>query len=294
MELRYRREAAVGVLVAFAATVFVLLMMWLRGQSLRRGDVVRARFTDVAGLKVGDPVRTSGVTVGQVRRIALGSPGTVDVWFSITDGPAPRRDAAATLRSADLFGAMFLDYHPGNAAEPLRPDTVLEGTRAPAFTEMAGGFADPARQLLGNATDLLSPATARELRAVLVEARRTLESFARASEGPSRQLTGALAELRSVLQRMDQMVAANQQTTTSTMRNLQGVSENVERMTATLTRTTRTLDSILVKVNAGRGALGALVNDTTLMGEIRATNNSLRALLEDLRANPGRYFRLRL
>ncbi|HWO88484.1 MAG TPA: hypothetical protein VNL98_04965, partial [Gemmatimonadales bacterium] len=147
---------------------------------------------------------------------------------------------------------------------------------------------------LGNASELLSPATARELRAVLSEARRTLESFAQASEGPSRQLTGALAELRSVLQRMDQMVAANQQTTTATMRNLQGVSENVEQMTTTLMRTSRTLDSILVKVNAGRGALGTLVNDTTFVSEIRATNNSLRALLEDLRANPGRYFRLRL
>ena len=79
MELRYRREALVGVLIVVAAAVFFYMMLWLRGKSLRGGETVRAAFADVAGLKEGDPVRTSGVKVGQVQHVELTAPGRVTV-----------------------------------------------------------------------------------------------------------------------------------------------------------------------------------------------------------------------
>jgi len=79
-----------------------------------------------------------------------------------------------------------------------------------------------------------------------------------------------------------------------TMRSVQSSARNMDSLTATLTRTTTQLDSILVKVNRGQGLAGALVNDTSLVGEMRATNTALRELLEDVKANPGRYIRLRL
>ena len=47
MELRYRREAAVGLFLIAATLVFVFGMMWLRGQSLRRGEVLDVVFGDV-------------------------------------------------------------------------------------------------------------------------------------------------------------------------------------------------------------------------------------------------------
>ncbi len=294
MELRYRREAAVGVLIVLAAAIFVGILMWLRGQSLSPGEVVQARFADVAGLKEGDPVRTSGVAVGQVTRIRLEQPGQVDVWFAVKNGPDPRADASVMLRAADFFGAMYVDYSPGRSSRPLGRGQMIRGSRAPVLAELANDFTEPARALLGNVTELLSPELTRELRAVLVEARRTLELLGQASATPTRELTGALAELRSVLQRTDQMVAASQQHATRAMRNIESVSSNVDQMTRTLTRTTVALDTILAKINTGRGTVGALVNDTTLLGELRATNVAIRSLIEDFRANPGRYIRFRL
>jgi phospholipid/cholesterol/gamma-HCH transport system substrate-binding protein len=77
------------------------------------------------------------------------------------------------------------------------------------------------------------------------------------------------------------------------MRSVQSSARNMDSLTATLTRTTTQLDSILAKVNSGQGLAGTLVNDTTLVSEIRATNTALRDLLVDLKADPGRYIRLR-
>ncbi len=293
MELRYRREAAVGVMIVVASALFVFLMMWLRGQSLRGGERLHAVFDDVAGLKEGDPVQSSGVVVGHVVRIALRGPGEVDVAFEVRNGPPPREDAAVAIKSKDFFGARFLDYSPGRSATALAADRVLRGTRVLDITEMASGIMEPARNVLGNAGELMGPATTRELRAVLIEARRALVAIRGAGEQPTRELTAALGELRRVFQRMDQLMAANQQTTTEAVRNVRDLSANLSEATQSLSRTSATLDSILTTLNRGRGTLPALLNDSTLYHELRRTNNALAELIADVRANPGRYLRLR-
>ncbi len=294
MELRYKHEAGVGILIVVAAILFVLLMMWLRGRSFREGEVVRAVFEDVAGLKEGDLVRTSGVTVGQIKSVELGGPGEVQVAFTLKKAPAPMADASATIRALDFFGARFIEYAPGRSTEPLDRSRPLRGTRAADLSEMAAGLGDPARQLLGNAGELISPNTTRDLRLVLVEARRTLEALGNAAQAPSRELTGALSELRRVFQRLDLMMASNEQSVAASTRSLRELSGNLALATANLSHTTAALDSVIGKINSGRGALGALVNDSTLIADLRRTNSALADLLVDFKANPGRYIRLRL
>lgn len=49
-------------------------------------------------------------------------------------------------------------------------------------------------------------------------------------------------------------------------------------------------DSILARVQAGEGTLGRLTRDTTLYTESVQTVHELRQLLQDMRANPRRYF----
>lgn len=294
MELRYRREAIVGVLIVVALAVFLYMMLWLRGRSLRGGEIVRATFADVAGLNEGDPVRTSGVKVGQVQDVKLTGPGQVTVTFDVKLGPSPRRDAAAVIKSLDFFGARYLEYQPGHAAEPLSPDSAIHGARAADFGEMAEGLSGQGREFLANATDLISPSAAGELRAVLVQARRTLEQLGNLGNAPSAQLTSALGDLRRVSQRLDLLLANNTAPATATMQSMQQAAANVAQITQTLTRTTVTLDSLMTKLNSGRGTAGQLVNDTTLLADIRRTNAALMELLVDFRQNPGRYIRLRL
>lgn len=287
MELRHRREALVGSLIIAGAAIFLFLSMWLQGKSFSDRDQVKVVFDDVAGLKEGDPVRTSGVAVGQVRRIALVSPGNVDVWFSLDNAPVPKADASAEMRSADLFGARYIEYNPGTADVPLTGD--IRGTRMQDMSEMASRLGGQGRELLESAGG-----ATRELQATLVEARQLLEVLHGGAEGSSRQLVGALEELRQLLQRVDLLVAQNSGAVGETVRSVQSSARNMDSLTAALTRTTNQLDSVLGKVNRGQGLAGALVNDTTIVGEMRATNTALRELLEDVKANPGRYIRLRL
>jgi len=287
MELRYRREATVGVFLIVATLIFVFGMIWLRGKSLRSNDLVQTTFSDVAGLKVGDPIRTSGVAVGQIEDIRLVKPGQVLVLMSLKGGQWPRADARAVVRSLDFFGAQYLDYDPGTAPQPLPAHGIIPGVREQSVAEQIEGLSGPGRQALNNAGQFLSPQNAAELHALLVDTRRAVGQLGNAADAPSREAAGALLSLRELLQRLDLLVggSAGQQT----FDNMRDASRNLAQVTATLQRTSASLDTILLKINTGRGSIGRMVNDTTLVSDLHAASTALTALLTDLRVNPKRY-----
>ncbi len=292
MELRYRREAMVGVFIIVAAAIFVLGMIWLRGKSLRSGQLVEIVFSDVSGLKVGDPVRTSGVTVGQVQDIRLISPGKVDVFLELTSAKAPRRDARAVVRALDFFGARYVDYQPGIAVEFLRPTDSIPGERESDMSELVAGMATPGRAALNNAEQFFSPEAGAQLRALLADARTAVGQLGTATETGSHEAIGAAMELRKVLQRLDLLLG--NEATSQTLQGMRDASRNLVQVTATLQRTTVALDSILVKINTGRGSIGRMVNDTTMVADLHAATSALTELLTDIKANPKRYINVRV
>lgn len=294
MELRYRREVLVGMMLLGAAAAFLVLLMWLKGRSLRSGQTVNVVFVDVAGLKTGDQVRTAGVLVGAVRSIELDSTLRVRVEVGIRNGPRPRTDARFSVKSLDLLGARYLSYQPGTAAEFLSPGGTVEGVREPELTDVATVLAGEGREILANATELLGPRMAADLRTTLLEAQRTLETLARAGDRPSDTLVAALSDVRRLSQRLDILLARTTDPLAATSRNMERITGTMTAVTQTLAHTSVQMDSLLSRLNRGQGTAGQLLNDTTVLAEMRRTNRALGDLLIDIKANPGRYFRLRI
>lgn len=289
MELRYRREAAVGLLLILGTAAFVVLMMWLRGKSFNQGDIIHAQFDDVAGLKEGDPVRTSGVLVGSVKTIHLVSPGVVDVFFDVRKGPPPREDAKAEIRSADLFGARIVAYYPGVSANPLPKNRVVAGTRPQDMAEMAEGLTVQAKTLMEGA----NAATA-QLRVSLVATQALLTTLNSGAAASSNRLVSTLDDLRHAIQRVDLLLAQNGPVASDALRGMRDVTAHADSMTRVLAHAGAQVDSIMAKINSGRGVPGTLLNDTTIVHQMMETNEALRSLLSDFQANPGRYIRLRI
>ena len=65
MDLYYKQEVSVGLLVIAAIAIFIVGTMWLAGTPLGSGGrtEVQIQFEDVSGLAVGDPVLVSGYNV---------------------------------------------------------------------------------------------------------------------------------------------------------------------------------------------------------------------------------------
>jgi phospholipid/cholesterol/gamma-HCH transport system substrate-binding protein len=63
---------------------------------------------------------------------------------------------------------------------------------------------------------------------------------------------------------------------------------SVTRLTTQLAQTTAHMDSVIAGIQNGRGTLGKMANDSTLYVDMRKTLESLSAMIDDLKKNPGK------
>ncbi len=93
-------------------------------------------------------------------------------------------------------------------------------------------------------------------------------------------------QLQRIFGRTDSLTGDLQQIATD-LRQLSGAAAE---QSAAVSRAIASTDSILARIESGRGTLGMLSRDSTLYVETVQTVRSLREMLQDMRANPRRYF----
>jgi phospholipid/cholesterol/gamma-HCH transport system substrate-binding protein len=101
-------------------------------------------------------------------------------------------------------------------------------------------------------------------------------------------LTGA--DLRKIVLDLG-AAAADIRRTTGT---LNGMANNLAQTQNRLDSFLTTGDSVLTKINTGQGTLGRLVTDSSLYVGGDSLVTELRALIADVRANPKKFFSLRV
>jgi phospholipid/cholesterol/gamma-HCH transport system substrate-binding protein len=297
MDLTYKQEVGVGALVLAGLTLFIVGLFWFSGRSIRhRGIYAHVVFTNVAGLKEGDPVLISGVKVGRVSKVSLERVGRVDVTLELSGDPRvrPRTSAQASVAALDFFGAKTIDYSPGSEEDEFLPaSSFIVGTKPQDLTDIASGIATRANELLGNATGLVSQQLATDIHNTLVATQRGMVALTEASQGPLvKQSTSTLAELEKVMSRIDTLLG-NANVKQAGLR-IDTLTNNLQRLTGQLAQSTGTLNELLGKVNRGEGTLGKLATDTLLYGDIHKTLDALQQLLNDLRERPGRYLTVKV
>jgi phospholipid/cholesterol/gamma-HCH transport system substrate-binding protein len=295
MDLHYKQELRVGLLVIVGVIVFTLGMFWLSGRTIGASStvIVPVRFTNVAGLRAGDPVQTSGVKVGRVANVVLQGVGDVMVYLEVNRAQRPHVDAQALVASADFFGAKYVDYLPGSSGEMLKDSQVITGTREVAVTEAATNLTERANKALAGVQTLLSEQTAQDIHQTLVAVERTLNVIAKIGEGPTvGQAQATLQAIQQLALRMDSTFGSP--SLRQSVDQMGDVTKNMKQMTDNLSQSTTALGSILTKIDKGQGLLGQAVNDTTAKGDLHDVLVSLRKLLDDVRERPGRYVNVKV
>ena len=297
MDMTYKQEMGVGAMVLAGLVLFVLGLFWFSGRSIsHKGVLAKVVFTNVAGLKEGDPVLISGVSVGRVSKVSLERVGKVVVTLELSGDPRvrPRTSASAVVSSKDFFGTKLIDYSPGAETDSFLPATsVITGTRAQELSDIASGVATNANELIGNAKGLVSTQLSEDIHNTMIATQRGMAALTAATNGPLvSQSTKALAELEHVMARFDTLLAnANVQKTGMRMDTL---TANLSRLTGQLANSTASLDSLLGKISRGQGTLGKMATDTVMYQDIHKTLDALSNLLNDLRERPGRYLTVKV
>lgn len=295
MDITYKQEVRVGLLVLVGFVVFTGFMFWLTGRSLVSKSVaVSVVFKDVSGLKEGDPVRVSGVKKGRVGPVRLQRVGHVGVTLQLDPEVRPHKDARATVASADFLGAKYVDYDPGVSDTMLARGEAIQGLTEEQFADVAQGAARSAQELIANVNKGLNPGQlASDIHATLIATQRGMNALTQAANGPAVQQTQAtLKSLERVMSRLDTLLGnAN---VVNSGKRLDTLSTNLTQLTRSLSDATGSLKGLLDKMDKGEGTLGRMATDSMLYKNLNATLKSLSELLTDLKERPGRYLTVKV
>ena len=278
---------------------------------------VRAELDNSQGLKVGAPVRMSGVDVGNVKRITInGERGKVELDFTVTREVRPllRQDASVVVRPMGLLGDKYLEVLPGSPRQPVLPvGSVLSGqgdTDLSTFAGSAGATLTTVNQALADIQALLTrlregKGTVGKLVAsddLYNQSTQLIEKISAISDQSTRLLTkiergeGTLGKLvmdRALYDRANAAIEGLQQLTV-VLNNPDGSLGRLARDPALyqrLDRLTAKGDALVSKVERGDGTLGKLVTQDNLYQRADKILADVETLLADVKKNPTRYFK---
>ena len=125
-------ETVMGAIVLLAAVGFVALAYEAADVKGNGGYEIAAEFGSTGGLSVGDDVRISGITVGQITAQQL-DPITYVAKVSMAIEPTIKipSDSSARITATSLLGGNYLELMPGAATDTLGAGAVIYDTRDP-------------------------------------------------------------------------------------------------------------------------------------------------------------------
>ncbi len=129
--MSFTKESLVGVFVVIGLLCVAYLTIKLGRMEVFNSDAytITARFSSVAGLRVGANVEIAGVPVGRVSAIRL-APATysADVELRINEGVELSEDSMASVKTSGLIGDKYISMAPGGASDMLKQGSLITDT----------------------------------------------------------------------------------------------------------------------------------------------------------------------
>jgi len=323
-----RREIMVGLVIVAGVVAAVLGTLWLQDASFGRGTLeIEAEFREVGQLMRGNSVKLRGVTIGQVQEISVEPDGgSVRVRMRIREEVVLPTDRAVVLAPESMFGdwqaeIVSTEFYPQyDFFFPQEPG-VMGGYALPDFSRLTAA-ADQISANLGVLTDRVEEAFTEETAQNLSQAIDNIQEVSERLRQLVEAQAGAVSDLASefetsamelgqaahaahlVFERAEELLGAptadslllDARATLANLKVLSGelssATQGAQGMIVRVDSTFARLDRMTAQVEAGEGALGLLMRDTTLVTQAQGVLGELTALLKDLQENPQRYVRL--
>jgi len=297
-------EVRVGVIILFAFAVLSWAAFNGTGMTfLESKQELHAYFDDIGGLVSGSPVWLGGIEVGNVSKIEFverDGIGRVHVAFKVNEAgwPLLSNQSQVAVGTMGLMGDKFISLtvrKPGES--PVTPGATLP-------TSTAGGMSTAMESV---------PALMDTLKITLSHLNGTLARIDR-GEGT----LGRLSTNSATSDEIDSLIIASKlamRELVGTQRRLVASMETVAGSFDTLSydllhgngtlsklvydsslyvglrQVTTRSDSLLAKWDSGPGTMGKLSSDSMLYVEVRDLVADTRGLIDDIMANPKKYFK---
>ena len=276
-------QLRVGLTVIFASLTLALLLFLMSGTGgyFSHRITVVSFFDNASGLRVGAPVRLSGVDIGNVVSIRIvpdkdkqATPVEIIMKVSTKYSFNLRRDSVTTLSTAGVLGETFMDIDSSQAiGPPAQNGDTLPTHVHPDFNEVVRS----------------SQSTLQNMDALLKRADRILP-FAESGKGSLGKLiydptlydrfSQTVAEFKGIV---DQIAKGE-----GSLGRLISDNDAYNKFVATLDR----MNAVVDDLQQGKGTAGKFLKDPSLYNNANDTVANLKKVSEDLNAGKGTAGRL--
>ncbi len=286
-------EIQVGILTILAIVVLVSGMMWFKNIDLSKGqNFYQADFKNVAGLRVGDKVQVRGIRMGEVSGMMI-LQASVRVEIRVDDTVDLREDATVTLGEKGIVGEVVIEIDPG-IGEPIQEGHIFKGRTSgtiASMTDAANDALEEMRILSNKVTELVDQIkTEGKVVETLVQAHETLDKVDDMVQENHSDITVILDNLRISSDGLREIVESGR--IEETFDNVSTAMASADTLMEVIQEAAHSLNSIMAKLDEGEGSAALLLNDPTLYTTADSTMNSLKRLMDEMRRNPKKYFKL--
>lgn len=299
--MKLNNETKVGILAVIALGILYLGFNWLSmDTTFVSGFELKAYYDDVQGLATGNPVQYNGVTIGTVKRINLDSDdGPVEVIFSLneTELKIPI-DSRATI-SSDILGSKAIRIDRGNNPKSVENGGVLDGELDKSLEEQVKEILLPVtddvselikqmERFVGWVNNTMDISTGNKIDLIMDEFVNTSRNFSRASYGIDTLVGSTRVTVRStnkILRDLGDQTGKIGEILDNTDRftdSLSAASSAVKQITESSARMIESVADITEEINSGKGTLGRIVKDDTLINDVETTVNRLNEFLDQI------------
>lgn len=297
-------EVRVGMVILFAFAVLLWAAFNGSGMTVfEKTDELHAYFNDVSGLVFGSPVWLGGIEVGNVTKIEFverDGVGMIHVAFNVKEAAWSRLSerSQVSVGTMGLMGDKFIAVSMGKPGEqPVEPGATLPTAVAADMTSVFSGvpgLMDSVKVTLGH----LNTTLARVENGEGLLGRLTTNSAT--SDEIDSLLHASRLAMRELVTTQRRLVVAMEGAAGS----IDTLAHDVLHGDGTLARlvydsslyvnlrdVSARSDSLLARWESGPGTMGRLSSDSMLYVQVRDVVADTRRLLDDMMANPKKYFK---
>ena len=316
--MKISNELKFGIIALITIGLVVYGLNFMSGSQFFGSPLILyAKYQDVNGLLVGNPIIINGLKVGKVGQLDLNMEEGLataklefDTKLDIPD------NSQAMIYSVDLLGSKGVkiivpDSIPASD-EYLRTGEEITGTMEPSLLGVAGeALQDKGVQILVQLANLsvelneivrltkqllIDENNSSSLRATIRNIKATSDNLASISfevDSISREMTGIARDAASIVANFEgnndniTLIIENVRNSTD---SLVDASTKVKALMDDASSAVANVDQMIAKLDTTTGTLGMLLNDTQLYDSLTTTTGNVNALLREVKANPQRFF----
>jgi phospholipid/cholesterol/gamma-HCH transport system substrate-binding protein len=283
-------ETKLGMFFALAIIITLVILESLGGFAFfKRGKHLHAQFRNVQDLRIGDPVKMAGVTIGKVASIAL-TDTMAEVTMNVNRDAAVKIDSKASIGFTGLMGSYFVTIDFGTATGPLAEnDAVLQTVEKPDLSALMARL-DSVATGIENLTKSFSGEKIDSLLGPLTDFVKNNQANLSASIGNLRKVSDEIAQGKGTVGRLiheDTLYVSTLNTINNVQKNMENTAGDLRKTTEDARGLMANANKVIDSVNSGQGTIGKLLKDDTLYRASTGSMTNLHQILQKINQGQG-------